>query len=150
MKKLLFSAILALTATFATNVVSAQEVANQTGAKIEFTKDVHDYGNVKYGGNGVCTFSFKNTGTEPLIISQAKGSCGCTVPEWTHDPIAPGETGVITVKYNTEKVGPISKTVTVMSNAVNEPTKTLRIKGSVMAAPEGTSPVNNTGAPTNN
>jgi hypothetical protein len=83
-----------------------------------------------------------------LIISQAKGSCGCTVPEWTTDPIAPGETGTITVKYNTEKVGPINKNVTVMSNATNEPTKVLRITGNVAPAPEGTSPVNNSGAPT--
>ena len=149
MKKLLFTALLALSASISGSYASAQEVSTQTGAKIEFTKDTHDYGNVKYGGNGVCTFTFKNTGTEPLIISQAKGSCGCTVPEWTTDPIAPGETGTITVKYNTEKVGPINKSVTVMSNAVNEPTKTLRIKGNVAAAPEGTSPVNTSGVPAN-
>jgi hypothetical protein len=147
MKKLLFTALLAVSATIGGSYASAQEVTTQAGAKIEFTKDTHDYGNVKYGGNGVCTFSFKNTGTEPLIISQAKGSCGCTVPEWTTDPIAPGETGTITVKYNTEKVGAINKSVTVTSNAVNEPTKTLRIKGNVAAAPEGTSPVNTTGVP---
>jgi len=149
MKKLLFTALLALSGMVVGSHATAQQVVGaQAGAKIEFSKDVHDYGNVKYGGNGVCTFTFKNTGTEPLIISQAKGSCGCTVPEWTTDPIAPGETGTITVKYNTEKVGPINKNVTVMSNATNEPTKVLKITGNVAPAPEGTSPVNNTGAPT--
>ncbi len=149
MKKLIFTALLMLGAGTA-SVVSAQEVVTQSGAKIEFSKDVHDYGNIKNGGNGTCTFEFKNTGTEPLTISQAKGSCGCTVPEWPKEPIAPGETGVITVKYDTKRTGAISKSVTILSNASNEPTKVLKIKGNVAPPAEGASPVNTTGAPTNN
>ncbi len=148
MKKILFTLFVAVVALFGANTASAQEVQN--GAKIDFAKTVHDYGNLKNGGNGTCTFSFTNTGTAPLIISNAKGSCGCTVPEWPKEPIAPGAKGTITVKYDTKKVGAINKSVTITSNAVNEPTSTLRIKGNVAAPAEGSSPVNNSGAPTNN
>lgn len=117
----------------------------ESGAQIEFKKETHDYGNVKYGGDGTCTFEFTNTGTEPLIISNAKGSCGCTVPSWPKEPIAPGAKGVITVKYDTKRPGAIAKNVTITSNATNEPNKVIRIKGNVLPAPEGGAPVNTTG-----
>jgi hypothetical protein len=124
--------------------------AQVAGAEVSFDKDVHDYGTVKQGGNGECEFKFTNTGTEPLIISDAKGSCGCTVPEWPKTPIKPGESASIKVKYDTKRVGPINKTVTVTSNAGTEPTKTLRIKGTVEAV-EGTgAPVNTGGGPVEN
>jgi hypothetical protein len=147
MKKALLSLVVLFVASVAMNTAVAQI---ETGAKIEFTKDTHDYGTVKYSADGTCTFEFKNTGNEPLIISTAKGSCGCTVPEWPKEPIAPGAKGTITVKYDTKRPGAINKTVTVTSNAVNEPTKVLRIKGNVLPAPESGTPVNNSGAPTNN
>ncbi|MCW3835795.1 DUF1573 domain-containing protein [Sphingomonas canadensis] len=117
------------------SAISAQEVAN--GAKIEFHKEVHDYGTVKYGGNGTATFRFTNTGNAPLIISKATSSCGCLVPTWPKEPIAPGANGEITVKYDTKRPGPISKTVTITSNAVNEPGKVIRVKGTVSPVPEG-------------
>lgn len=148
MKKIMITMILAFCAIIGSNKGFAQEVQN--GAKIEFTKDTHDYGNIKNGGNGTCTFVFTNTGNEPLVITTAKGSCGCTVPEWPKEPIAPGAKGTITVRYDTKKVGAINKSVTITSNAVNEPTKVLRIKGNVAPPVEGASPVNTTGAPTNN
>ena len=113
---------------------TAQE-AKIGGAEISFDKEVHDYGTVEYGGDGNCEFTFTNTGNEPLIISSAKGSCGCTVPSWPKEPIAPGKTATIKVKYNTNKQGPINKTVTVQSNASNKPTMTLRIKGTVKPQP---------------
>lgn len=140
---LLFVAVATLSAFSA----KAQGAAVENGAKIEFTKEVHDYGTVKYGGNGTCTFEFKNTGNAPLIISRAQGSCGCTVPEWPKEPIAPGAKGTLTVKYDTKRPGPINKSVTITSNAINEPTKIVRIKGTVLQQEEGTSPVNNAGAP---
>jgi hypothetical protein len=121
--------------------------AQVAGAEVSFDKEVHDYGTVKQGGNGECEFKFTNTGTEPLIISDAKGSCGCTVPEWPKTPIKPGETASIKVKYDTKRVGPINKTVTVTSNATTEPTKTLRIKGTVEAVEGGGAPLNNGGGP---
>ncbi|MES2799747.1 MAG: DUF1573 domain-containing protein [Bacteroidota bacterium] len=147
MKKVLFSLAVMFVSLVAFNNATAQI---ETGAKIEFSKETHDYGTIKYGADGSCTFEFKNTGNEPLIISNAKGSCGCTVPEWSKEPIAPGAKGSIKVKYDTKRPGAINKSVTITSNAVNEPTKIIRIKGNVLPAPEGASPVNTTGAPTNN
>jgi hypothetical protein len=128
---------------------SGKSFGQLNGAKIDFKKETHDYGNVKFGGNGECKFEFTNTGNAPLIISDAKGSCGCTVPTWPKEPIAPGAKGTITVKYDTKRPGPIAKSVTITSNATNEPTKTLRIKGNVAPAPEGDSPVNNAGPKAN-
>lgn len=135
-------------AFIATSIFSAN-AQPEAGAKIEFEKEIHDYGTVKYDGKGDCTFEFKNTGNQPLIISNAVGSCGCTVPEWPKAPIAPGAKGVITVKYDTKRPGAINKSITITSNAINEPNKVLRIKGTVGEQPTGTSPVNNSGAPTN-
>ena len=144
MKKLLILSILFIGA-FAMNVNAQTEVQN--GAKIEFTKEVHNYGKIKYNGDPYCSFDFKNTGDEPLIISNSKGSCGCTVPTWPKEPIAPCATGTIKVKYDTKRPGPINKSVTITSNAVNASTKVLRIKGEVGQAPKSGAPVNNAGAP---
>jgi len=148
MKKVLFSLTVMFIAVFAFNKATAQEVAS--GAKIDFSKETHDYGDIKYGADGTCTFEFKNTGTAPLIISNAKGSCGCTVPEWPKEPINPGQKAEIKVKYDTKRPGPINKSVTITSNASNEPSKVIRIKGNVGAKPETGAPVNNAGAPSNN
>ena len=116
MKKLILSFCLLFVAATATNTLSAQI---EKGAKIEFAKQTHDYGSIKYDADPYCTFEFKNTGNEPLIISNAKGSCGCTVPEWSKEPIAPGATGSIRVKYDTKRPGPINKSITIDSNAIN-------------------------------
>lgn len=135
-------------ASLSSSMSFAQEVATpqvDNGAKIVFTKDTHDYGTVKNGADGTCTFEFKNTGNAPLIISNAKGSCGCTVPSWPKEPIAPGAKGVITVKYDTKRPGPINKSVTITSNAVNGADTVIRIKGNVLAAPEDGTPVNSAG-----
>ena len=141
MKKFLLSLVVVAAGIFTTNVYAQVE----SGAKIEFKKETHDYGTVKYGGDGSCTFDFTNTGDAPLIISNAKGSCGCTVPTWPREPLAPGATAQITVKYDTKRPGAIAKSVTITSNAINEPTKVIRIKGTVSAAPANGTPVNKTG-----
>ena len=134
MKKVLFS-LLAIAALTSTNFASAQEGEVKDGAKLEFEKEVHDYGTIENGANGECTFKFTNTGNAPLIISNAKGSCGCTVPSWPKEPIAPGASSEITVKYDTKRPGAINKSVTITSNAVNSPTKVIRIKGNVKPKP---------------
>ncbi len=100
-------------------------------AKIEFKSEVIDYGTIDKGSDGVRTFEFTNTGNAPLIISNVKSSCGCTVPEKPKGPIMPGETGEIKVKYDTNRVNPIRKTITVMSNA-ERPNIALKIKGLVV------------------
>lgn len=109
----------------------------QVGAKIEFKdKDnTIDYGTVtKEADSGIRSFEFTNTGDAPLIITNVLSSCGCTVPSKPTDPILPGKTGKIDVKYNMNP-GPIRKTITVESNAVNyEGGKVpLKIKGTVVA-----------------
>lgn len=133
MKNLFLAIASVLAFSFA---ASAQEAPATSNAEINFEKEVHDYGNIKQGGDATCEFKFTNTGTEPLIISNAKGSCGCTVPEWPREPIAPGESGVIRVKYDSKRPGVINKTVTITSNAKNSPTKVLRIKGNVETTPK--------------
>ena len=100
-------------------------------AKIEFKAETIDYGTIEKGADGVRVFEFTNTGDEPLIISSVKSSCGCTVPSKPKDPIMPGKTGEIKVKYDTNRVNPIRKTITVMSNA-DTPTVDLKIKGLVI------------------
>lgn len=144
MKKVLFSLMMMFVAAIGTSSVVAQD-----GAKISFTKEVHDYGTIENGANGQCTFEFKNTGNAPLIIANAVGSCGCTVPTWPKEPIAPGAKASITVKYDTKRTGSINKTITITSNATDEPTKVLSIKGEVKAPQESGAPVNKAGAPAN-
>lgn len=107
--------------------------AQNKTAKIEFKTDTIDYGTVEKGADGLRTFEFTNTGDAPLIISDVKSTCGCTVPQWTKEPIMPGQSGEIQVKYDTNRVNPIRKTITVISNAVT-PTVALKIKGTVVDA----------------
>lgn len=110
-------------------------------AELTFQKEVHDYGEIKQGSNGDCEFKFTNTGTAPLIISDAKGSCQCTVPEWPKTPIKPGESATIKVHYNTTRVGDINKTVTLTAN-IEGGSKVVRIKGKVIAAEPAGAPLN--------
>lgn len=100
-------------------------------AKIEFESETIDYGTIEKGADGVRIFKFKNTGDAPLIITKVKSSCGCTVPKKPEEPIMPGKTGEIEVKYDTNRVMPIRKTITVTSNA-ERPTVALKIKGLVV------------------
>lgn len=108
--------------------VNAQEKV----AKIEFKTEVIDYGTIEKGADGVRVFEFTNTGNAPLIITKVKSSCGCTIPSKPKGPILPGETGEISVKYDTNRVMPIRKTITVSTNAANAPTIALKIKGLVV------------------
>lgn len=102
----------------------------QTGAIIKFDKDVHDYGTIEQNANGGAEFVFTNTGKEPLVITNAQGSCGCTVPEWPKEPLAPGKKASIKVQYDTKRIGAFQKSVTVTSNGSDAPI-VLTIKGTV-------------------
>ena len=106
-------------------------MAQEKVAKIEFKTEVIDYGTTEKGSNGVRVFEFTNTGDAPLIISSVRSTCGCTVPKKPEAPIMPGETGEIEVKYDTNRVNPIRKTITVISNA-DRSTVALKIKGKVI------------------
>jgi hypothetical protein len=82
-----------------------------------FKSPTHDFGTVEEGAKVKHTFTFQNTGSEPLIISNAQGSCGCTVPAWPKEPVAPGATGQITVEFNSEsKPGKRNQQVTITAN----------------------------------
>ena len=101
------------------------------GPKIEFQSSVVDYGEIVKGSDGIRIFTFVNSGDMPLEITKVYSSCGCTIPKKPEAPIAPGETGEIQVKYDTNRVGPIRKTITVNSNASETPIVSLKIKGTV-------------------
>lgn len=135
MNKFLFSFALAGLVLGATAQDGAKPVGG-SGPQLTIDKEVHDYGTIAQGANGTCEFTVSNTGDQPLIITNCKGSCGCTVPKCDTAPIMPGGKTVITVKYDTKRVGPINKSVTISSNATNTPEKIVRIKGSVEGAPE--------------
>jgi outer membrane lipoprotein-sorting protein len=116
----------------ATNTKVATAKVN--GAGMVFVTETIDYGTVAYNSDGRREFVFTNNGNKPLIITNAQGSCGCTVPTYPKEPIAPGAKGVIGVKYDTSRAGQaFTKTVTLTTNAV-VPSKTLTIKGNVLAA----------------
>ena len=108
-----------------------EEAVDPNAPVFEFVTDVIDYGKIEVNADGVRVFEFKNVGKSPLVISRIQSSCGCTVPKKPTDPIMPGDTGEIEVKYATNRVGGFSKMITVYSNA-SEPVKKLRIKGIVL------------------
>ena len=130
-------ALICLFAAMTFGMANAQDTEKTevpaNGAKIRFTELEHNYGTIMKGSDGNCEFTFVNEGNEPLILSNVKASCGCTTPSYTQKPVMPGQTGTIKVHYNTNNVGGFSKTVTVTSNAVDNPRVTLRIKGNVKA-----------------
>jgi hypothetical protein len=111
--------------------------------KFQDKDNTHDYGEVPEGPTAEYDFEFKNTGKKPIVISEAHGSCGCTVPKWPHEPIPPKGKGVIHVTYNTNgRSGPISKEVTITSDAMDKST-VLHIRGMVKAKPAEVKPAEN-------
>jgi len=122
---------------FLTFTMNAQEKQvtekpkNPNAPVFEFVTEVIDYGKIALNADGVRTFKFKNVGKSPLVINDIKSSCGCTVPKKPAGPIMPGDSGEIEVKYDTNRAGGFSKSITVASNA-DEPVKMLQIKGIVL------------------
>lgn len=142
MKKILLLAmltVLGVTTSHAQKTTKMTKVAaaKVNGAGMAFASETIDYGTIAYNSDGKRDFVFTNNGNKPLIITNAQGSCGCTVPTYPREPIAPGAKGVISVKYDTSRGGQaFNKTVTLTTNAAPS-TKILTIKGNVLAA-EGT------------
>ena len=133
MKRLISTLVLVFAFVLGANAQSnkAEQKSNAAQAEISFEKLEHDYSRVEQGGNGVTEFKYKNTGKVPLMLSKVRSSCGCTVPSWSKEPLMPGQTGTITVKYNTNNVGQINKSITVESNA-STGRVVLKIKGEVV------------------
>lgn len=116
--------------SFAQNATTPDAKANANAPEITFTETVHDFGTVQKGDDCTYEFKFKNTGKEPLIISNCQTSCGCTAPQCPKEPVLPGSTSSVKVKYDSNRVGVFNRTVTITSNAKNSPV-TLTIKGNV-------------------
>ena len=132
MKNTILTFSLFLMAMVSNQVYSQNEI--QIGSpEITFEKSEHDYGVIDQYGNGEYEFKFTNTGSAPLLIKLAKGTCGCTVPEWSREPIQPGASSSILVRYDTKRVGVFAKGVTITANT--EPSITnIKIKGEVKAS----------------
>lgn len=137
---LMIAGIFALSVS-AQNQQAQAKQENPNAPVITFDKTVHDYGSVPYNGDGKTTFSFTNTGKEPLILTNVRSSCGCTVPKWPREPILPGQSEKIHVEYKTNRIGRINKSVTVQSNASNS-SVVLRIEGQVLRPEESAPPAN--------
>ncbi|HEU4717061.1 MAG TPA: DUF1573 domain-containing protein [Bacteroidia bacterium] len=124
----------AATATTTTTAPASGTVAD---AGYSFDKMVYDYGTIDKGADPYCEFQLTNNSKEPLVIQEAHGSCGCTVPEYPKDPIKPGQTVTIRVRYDTNRVGPFDKSVTITFQGKDQPA-VLKIHGVVKAPPADT------------
>lgn len=130
MKKLMAAVLAAGTMFLATAAKPAGEPA------VEFAEPAHDFGTIaEDGGNVSYEFGFTNTGDAPLLIVNATASCGCTMPKFPKQPIAPGKSGKVKVTYNPKgRPGEFDKTVTVRTNVKKQKKVTLKIKGFVTPA----------------
>ena len=111
-------------------------VEQTLGPVMELESDVVDYGTIEKNSEPLRTVSFTNTGNEPLVIKNARGSCGCTVPTWPKEPILPGESSVIEIRYATNRVGSFSKKVTLTTNETAENKRVIQVKGKVLKEEE--------------
>jgi Protein of unknown function (DUF1573) len=136
MKKSVFTFIALLFVAAAATAQSTQSPAKSTTAMIQWEKTEHDFRTIPQNAPVTAVFKFKNMGKVPLVISNAFGSCGCAVPTWPRDPIAPGETAEIKAVFNAAYPGPFNKTVTIYANVENG-SSTVSIKGSVNETAQG-------------
>ncbi len=135
MKKIVL-ALIAIVGLAATSFAQTAQVSSPGGgvqSVISFASEKHDFGTIPQGIPVSYNFSFTNTGKEPLFIKNATGSCGCTVPEYTQEAIAPGAKGSVKVTYNAAALGAINRTVTISTNSATTPVIVLTIGGEVKA-----------------
>lgn len=127
-----FLSIQSISAQIAAPILYEDEIPKGPTTEITFDETEYDFGTVVSGEKVSQIFTFKNTGTEPLILINAKGSCGCTVPRWPKDPIAPGETASIEVSFNSKnKKGKRNQKVTITANT-NPAQSFVYLKGEVI------------------
>jgi hypothetical protein len=130
--------VLFISLVFLVAVSCTEKKGNKAGkkeARIDFKEAIHDFGKIEYGGDGTVDFKFTNKGKAPLVLDNVRSTCGCTVPEWTREPVNPSGTGIIRVIYDTRRTGAFSKTLIIYSNAVNSPVR-IFIKGTVLPSEE--------------
>ncbi len=130
MKKAIIIATIILAATLQ---MPGQEAA---APKIAFEKTVFNFDTIMQNGNAEHVFRFTNEGNAPLLVTSAFSSCGCVVPEWPREPIAPKAKASIKVKYNTSKTGSFTKAIVVKTNDTETPKTVLRINGTVVEPPK--------------
>ncbi len=130
MKKIAFVIALLFTVSAVAFAQTASKAATSKTSAFKWEKTTHEFGAIAQGKPVTAEFKFTNSGTAPLIISAAQGSCGCTVADYTKEPVAPGKTGIVKATFNAAAMGPFTKTVTLTSNAGTTPV-TLTIKGEV-------------------
>ncbi len=142
MKKIISALCIAVAisgASFAQSTTTKKVTQPTVGAAktpiFKWEKTTHDFGTIPQGTPVTAEFKFTNTGKDALIITSAQGSCGCTVPDYSKEPIAPNKPGVVRATFNAANPGAFTKTVTITSNAGTTPI-VLTIKGEVKPAPD--------------
>jgi hypothetical protein len=147
MKKIILLAAITVFGVATSNAQAAKKAAKKADAPVKvetqkvdgpgmvFENETIDFGTIPHNADGNREFVFVNNGNKPLKIESTQGSCGCTVPTKPEGDIAPGAKGTIGVKYDTNREGPFTKTVTIKSNAVGQETKVVTIKGTVLPDP---------------
>ena len=114
-------------------LIPSSILAQEANSQIKFKTESVDYGSIEKGSTGLRVFIFENNGDAPLIITNVKSSCGCTIPKKPEAPIPPGQKGEIQVSYDTNRIGVFRKTITVSTNDPNSPIIALKIGGTVFA-----------------
>ncbi|HEX8329142.1 MAG TPA: DUF1573 domain-containing protein [Hymenobacter sp.] len=102
-------------------------------AAIKWEKTTHQFGEIKQGVPVTASFTFTNKSKAPVLLADVHGSCGCTVPAWSKEPILPGKSSVITATFNAANPGAFNKTVTVTTNADGAGPQVLSLQGTVVA-----------------
>lgn len=133
-KRVIKKTVKATTVNTKPNVKSKVASNASDGPSMLFAQETIDYGVIKHNSDGAREFVVTNNGNKPLIISNAQGSCGCTVPSFPKEPIAPGAKAVIGVRYDTSREGAINKSITLTTNVVGQEMKIIYIKGTVLPA----------------
>ena len=131
----LFAASSTLIFAQSESATAPEENATTSGPQMVFETETMDYGKIEQNSDPYRIFKFTNTGDEALLIKHAKGSCGCTVPTYPKEPIPPGESAEIKVRYDTKRLGKFTKRVTLTTNVEGEK-KVLTIKGEVLKPAE--------------
>lgn len=135
MKKLILLLVLPLFAALQLNAQTTPAAPVNPNAPVaKWDKMVNDFGDIAQGNPKTAEFTLSNSGKEPLIISSARASCGCTNLKYSQEPILPGKTSVVSATYNAAAPGVFTKTITVTTNADPNPV-VLQIKGTVIATP---------------
>lgn len=138
--KYILSLLLLISGVTVTNAQADKAVTPSADEVLQIKQTVHDFGKIPQGKPVYTDFEIVNIGKEPLTLKSVVASCGCTTPEWSHEPIAPGATSIIKVGYNAATENHFQKTITITYNG--DKTKLLTIKGDVWKAPAGSAPAN--------